>query len=110
VRETAEPRNKIRDPFKTPLQGPLKSGWGKLDCDQAAPLVPVGRNASSFTIQEDGDPFYKANDRPPFLPRGSEPKLYLDLFGYTPPPLSVRNRNNLPPRSTSPSDYGEPLI
>jgi hypothetical protein len=110
VRKTAEPRNEVRDPFKTPLQRPLKSGWGKLNCDQAAPLVSISRNASSNTTREDGDPFYEADDSLSFLPRGSEPKLYLSLFGYTPPPLSVHNRNNLPPRSPSPSDYGEPLI
>jgi hypothetical protein len=58
----------------------------------------------------DGDPFYEPGDEPPCILDGPDPQNYLNIFGYTPPPLLALNKNQLPPRSPSPSDYGDPLF
>jgi hypothetical protein len=104
----------VRNNLKTPPPRQLKSGWGEKGkvVDQAASPHPVsgGEHISSVMPEADGDPFYEAGDEPSCIPDGSDPQNYLNIFGYTPPPLLALNKNQLPQRSPSPSDYGEPLF
>jgi hypothetical protein len=114
VPKPANPLRAVRNNLKTPPPRQLKSGCGEKGqvADQAGTPHPVsgGEHIFSVMLGADGDPFYEPGDEPPCIPDGPDPQNYLNIFGYTPPPLLALNKNQLPPRSPSPSDYGEPLF
>jgi len=104
----------VRNEFKTPPPRKLRSRRQLLNDDVAGQisspvLSSISGNASKIKNEGDSDPFFNDGDEPAFLPDNVEPKEYLTQFGYTPPPLFTLNKDQLPPRSPSPSDYGDSL-
>ena len=104
----------VRNEFKTPPSRKLRLRRQPLNDEvvgqvSSPVLSTVSGNASKIKNEGESDPFFNDGDEPAFLPDGVELKKYLTQFGYTPPPLFALNKGQLPPRSPSPSDYGDSL-
>ncbi|KAE9366944.1 hypothetical protein N431DRAFT_562220 [Stipitochalara longipes BDJ] len=126
-----KPVNTTRGTLKTPTPRKLETGWhDRQAMDHHASSSTTAKNEKSlnneqknysaysstptknekaFNLTNEGekDPFYEPGDAPRLLPRGVEPRSYLTTFGYAPPPLLM---HAIPQRTTSPSDFGEPLF